>query len=322
MNAQREDFAMSTESATILVIDDERESRAQLVQLLASEGYRTTTADNGMKAIAEIFSRPPDLILLDVTMPGMDGFEVASKLKATPATANIPIIMVTAHVGRGARVVALGSGAEEYLTKPVDPAELSLRVRNLLRLRVPAGSPGDIGATSASGDPDAHQFFYDPVTGLPTAAQFREAVNKALAEAPSSGAAVAVMSIDIDNFTLINSSRGVEFGDKLLRLIGTQLVQHAGDRDAVGRLNEDKFGMVLSLRDGANSASASAEQIRTLLRAPVMVDGEEVSTTASVGVALYPQHGVDPEALLQHADTARRVAKRLGGDSSHVHVLS
>jgi len=323
MNAQRKDFAMSTESATILVIDDERESRAQLVQLLASEGYRTTTADNGMKAIAEIFSRPPDLILLDVTMPGMDGFEVASKLKATPATANIPIIMVTAHVGRGARVVALGSGAEEYLTKPVDPAELSLRVRNLLRLRVPAGAlPGEDGAMSASGDPDAHQVFYDPVTGLPTAVQFREAVKRALAEAIGSGAAVAVMSIDIDNFTLINSSRGVEFGDKLLRHIGTQLVQQAGDRDAIGRLNEDKFGMVLSLQDGADSASATAERIRTSLRAPIVVDGEEVSTTASVGVALYPQHGADPEALLQHADTARRVAKRLGGDSSHVHVSS
>ena len=83
------------------------------MQLLQAEGYLTTTAVSGKRALTVISASPPDLILLDVTMPGMDGFEVASTLKATPATANSPIIMVTAHVGRGARVVGLESGAEE-----------------------------------------------------------------------------------------------------------------------------------------------------------------------------------------------------------------
>ena len=121
-------------AATILIIDDELANREQLATMLRPEGYVTVTASSGKKAIAEISKRTPDLILLDVTMPGMDGFELASVLKADPATANIPIIMVSAHSGRGARVVGLDAGAEEYLTKPVDPAELSLRVRNLLRL--------------------------------------------------------------------------------------------------------------------------------------------------------------------------------------------
>ena len=103
------------------------------------EGYSTTAAATGNGALASVAKHPPDLILLDVSMPGMDGFEVASTLKADPATAGIPIIMVTAHTGRGARVFGLNSGAEDYLTKPVDPAELSLKVRNRLRLRATTG---------------------------------------------------------------------------------------------------------------------------------------------------------------------------------------
>ncbi len=121
--------------ATILIVDDELANIESLEQLLQPEGYFTISATSGKQALAAVAAGLPDLILLDVTMPDMDGFAVASALKANPATAGIPIILVTAHTGRGARVVGLNTGAEDYLTKPVDPAELSLKVRNLLRLK-------------------------------------------------------------------------------------------------------------------------------------------------------------------------------------------
>ena len=126
---------MSSEPATILIIDDELQNRRLLEALLQPEGYRTQSVANGDEAMALIAESPPDLILLDIMMPGTDGYEVASRIKANPATANIPIIMVTAQDGRGARMIGLDSGAEEFLTKPVDRAELWLRVRNLLRLK-------------------------------------------------------------------------------------------------------------------------------------------------------------------------------------------
>jgi len=129
------------QSELILVVDDEAESREPLVFLLQGEGYRTATACNGRSALAMIQQRPPDLILLDVTMPGMDGYELTSLIKSDPATASIPIVMVTGFTGRGARVVGLNAGAEDILSKPVDSAELSLKVRNLLRLRAVAASP-------------------------------------------------------------------------------------------------------------------------------------------------------------------------------------
>jgi CheY-like chemotaxis protein len=120
---------------TILIVDDQPDNRGMLSELLGGEGYRTLEAASGMEAMDCIANRRPDLILLDVSMPDMDGFAVASLLKADPKTAGIPIIMVTAHTGRGARVVGLHAGVEDYMTKPVDAPELLLKVRNLLRLR-------------------------------------------------------------------------------------------------------------------------------------------------------------------------------------------
>ena len=126
---------MKRHSATILIVDDEASNCKLLEALLRPEGYRTRSAASGEAALAAIARHAPDLILLDIMMPGMDGYQVASALKASAATAQIPIIMVTAQTDRNARLAGLNAGAEEFLTKPVDRAELWLRVRNLLRLK-------------------------------------------------------------------------------------------------------------------------------------------------------------------------------------------
>jgi CheY-like chemotaxis protein len=124
----------SPQEATVLIVDDQPDNREMFSTLLRSEGYRTREAAGGMEAMDQIAREAPQLILLDVSMPDMDGYAVASLLKADPKTSAIPIIMVTAHTGRGARVVGLHTGVEDYLTKPVDAPELLLKVRNLLRL--------------------------------------------------------------------------------------------------------------------------------------------------------------------------------------------
>jgi len=126
---------MTIPTSTILVVDDELQNRKLFEALLRAEGYLTVSVSNGEEALTSITACQPDLILLDVMMPGMDGYQVASLLKANPATSNIPIIMVTALIDRKARLAGLNAGAEDFLTKPVDRAELSLRVRNLLRLK-------------------------------------------------------------------------------------------------------------------------------------------------------------------------------------------
>lgn len=125
---------MASQPATLLIVDDEPQVRKLLETLLQHEGYQTVCASSGEEALQVVAQQAPDLILLDIMMPGMDGYEVASQLKSDDATAGIPIIMLSALSDAGARVSGLESGAEEFLSKPIERIELSLRVRNLLRL--------------------------------------------------------------------------------------------------------------------------------------------------------------------------------------------
>ena len=119
----------------ILIVDDERHNRDLLEVMLKPEGFQLTSAATGEEALAIIAREPPDLILLDVMMPGMDGYAVTAKIKSDPVARSIPVILLTALDDRNARMLGLNAGAEDFLTKPVDRAELSVRVRNLLRLK-------------------------------------------------------------------------------------------------------------------------------------------------------------------------------------------
>jgi PAS domain S-box-containing protein len=119
----------------ILIVDDERKNRQLLEVMLAPEGFQLLTASSGEEALAMVARQPPDVILLDVMMPGTNGYRVADQIKGNLDTKNIPIIMITALNSRDARMQALSAGAEDFLTKPVDRAELCMRVRNLSRLK-------------------------------------------------------------------------------------------------------------------------------------------------------------------------------------------
>ncbi|MGZ3330887.1 MAG: response regulator [Gemmatimonadaceae bacterium] len=121
--------------ACVLIVDDERHNRELLEIMLKPEGFLLLSAASGEEALALIARQPPDLILLDVMMPGMSGYDVAARIKSDPTTKNIPVIMLTALDDRNARMLGLNAGAEDFLTKPVDRPELSVRVRNLLRIK-------------------------------------------------------------------------------------------------------------------------------------------------------------------------------------------
>ena len=126
---------MDNPNATILIVDDDAINRRLLEAILQPRAYDTRTACSGEETLRMVELQAPDLILLDVMMPGMSGFEVAERLKADERYRNIPIIMVTALSDRESRLTALNNGAEEFLNKPVDRVELLMRVRNLLRLK-------------------------------------------------------------------------------------------------------------------------------------------------------------------------------------------
>ena len=132
MNPSRD---IADHAARILIVDDERHNRELLKVMLAPEGFALLTAANGEEALSMVAQQPPDLVLLDVMMPGMDGYQVAAAIKGNAATKHIPVIMVTALDDHDARMLGLSAGAEDFISKPVDRAETCVRVRNLLRLK-------------------------------------------------------------------------------------------------------------------------------------------------------------------------------------------
>ena len=120
--------------ARILIVDDDPHNRQLLEVMLAPEGYQIVTAATGEDALAIVAQQPPDLILLDVMMPGMDGYQVVARIKSNLATQHIRVLMLSALSDRNSRLHGLSAGAEDFLTKPVNRAELCARVRNLLGL--------------------------------------------------------------------------------------------------------------------------------------------------------------------------------------------
>lgn len=119
----------------VLVVDDQDTNRLLLRDLLEAQGHEVSEAVDGTEALQRIGDATPDVVLLDIGMPGMDGFEVCRRIKADPATASIPVLLVTALSQRDQRLLGIGAGANDYITKPIDKSDLSLRVRNAIRMR-------------------------------------------------------------------------------------------------------------------------------------------------------------------------------------------
>ncbi len=134
------------QSARVLIVDDEVRNRELLKVMLMSEGVLLDTADSGEEALAMVARDAPDLILLDVMLPGIDGYEVTTRLKGNAATRNIPVVMITSLDDHEARMRGLNAGAEDFLTRPVDRSELRARVRNLLRLKAALEAADDARA--------------------------------------------------------------------------------------------------------------------------------------------------------------------------------
>ena len=303
--------------AVVLVVDDDERNIRLIASLLAPEGYVVRTATSGPAALALIATDPPDLVLLDVMMPGMDGYEVVSQLKADPATAVIPVILVTALDDRAARLRGLEAGAEDFLTKPVDRAELWLRVRNLLRLKELTDAlveqSAELERQVVSRTADLHQLaHYDSLTGLPNRALFRETLKRTLVLGRKQSCSVAVLFLDVDDFKAVNDSRGHAVGDDLLLQLGDRLTHCLRVRDTVGRLGGDEFAMILLLEDGVAGASAVAAKVLASLEQPFDLGGSATTVSASIGIAVFPDDADDPDALVQCADTSMYAAKAAG----------
>jgi len=328
--------AMTIPNATILIVDDQILNRTLLETLLRPEGYHTLSAASGEEALASIAQHAPDLILLDVMMPGMDGYQVAGRLKANPVTSDIPIIMVTAKVDRSDRLKGLNAGAEDFLTKPVDRAELWLRVRNLLRLKKRAEA--DIVALNAGLERRVEErtqqltqlsaeltaanvsleqlSLYDGLTGLANRRFFDKYLADQLALARRHGRSLALVMYDVDAFKAYNDHYGHPAGDECLKKIAAALrscCRRPGDIAA--RYGGEEFAMILPDTEliGAARIAEGAREAIAQLRIPHEHSPASPCASISGGVAvLLRQFDVPAQQLITAADQALYQAKHLG----------
>jgi diguanylate cyclase (GGDEF)-like protein len=214
------------EAVHILVVEDDPGLRRILQALMLREGYQVTTAADGEEGLKAIEAQHPDLILLDVMMPRMDGRELCRRLKSNQRTSQIPIIMLTAMSEFDDRIAGLDYGANDYITKPYEQRELLVRVRNLL----------DWGRIQR----DAN-----PLTGLPGNHGIEAELNTRIGRLLP----FVFMYLDIDHFKAYNDYYGYQRGDHVLRLLALVLREvvdrHGDTTDFIGHVGGDDFVMVL-----------------------------------------------------------------------------
>lgn len=429
---------------TILIVDDNPVNLGVVVGRLEEQGYEVLVALGGEEALGRAEYAGPDLILLDVMMPGIDGFETCRRLKANPVTADIPVIFMTALGDVRDKVAAFDAGGVDYVPKPFHFEELLARIATHLALKAsrqnlalqndllvaeiaarehaetalraselsyrrlfetagdaillvdaesgeivdanprflaiagqtletllgrPVGKFPDIcafaGAASATelhrhgtlrrdevafAAPDGSERYvdliasscdaggrrlaqynlrditdrkqaeahirylalHDALTGLPNRTMFYDRLNGELARARRSGAAGALLVIDLDHFKQVNDCLGHLIGDQLLQEVAARLLRCLRATDMAARLGGDEFVVALGDISTRERAEEVAERIRAALSAPFEFDGQVAHISASIGISLFPEDGDSPRALLQAADTAMYSAKKGG----------
>jgi diguanylate cyclase (GGDEF)-like protein len=294
------------EKSTILIVDDEQVSRYTVEILLAAEGYNLVFAENGEDALQKAGELVPDLMLLDVMMPGMDGFEVCQRLRDNKRLAELPIVMVTALDDRDSRLRGIQVGADDFMSKPYDRAELRARVRTITRLN-------RYRRLIETEEQLAYLANYDALTDLPNRSLLIERMRQNLERSNRTHQNVAVLALDLDNFQMINDSLGHEVGDKILYETGRRLIKKVSNVGAtVARLSGDEFVVMFDTDNLVKEVSKMAQGLLDDISVPMTVDNHEIVFTASIGISVYPSDGNTAAILLKNADTAMSRAKAAG----------
>ena len=288
-----------TTKFSILVVDDEPDKRLLLAFALENEGYEVHTAVDGVAGLAAVELHQPDLIVTDVMMPRMDGYEMIRRVRANPQTKFIPVIIQSAARVEG-RDVRLGSelGALGYLTDPTDLDLLRARARTLLELKQYLDSCQEAA-------------FTDHLTGLANRRRFERQLEREVSRTQRYGRPFCLLLLDIDNFKQVNDTHGHEAGDEVIRRLALTLQAGTRGIDLAARVGGEEFAVILPETDFEGGLDV-ADRLRVAVREmDVPLVGR---VTASFGVAEFPVCSATGRELVSVADAALYQAKRGGRD--------
>lgn len=287
----------------ILVVDDDAVNIQVLLNHLAMKNYRADYAAHGMDAMDKVEAGNYDLILLDIMMPRMSGYEVCKKLREKYTTYELPIIMLTAKNQSADVVAAFDAGANDYLIKPLDRVELFARIETQLSLKHAVTEALENERLANT----------DHLTGLYNRRFFMNSGKREFARTKDRQGEMSVVMLDIDNFKSINDRLGHAAGDKIIQNLASLIAENLRSTDIAGRYSGDEF-LILFSGTGPEEAKKAAEKMRTLAAA-LFVDTEEtekLSFTVSQGISFYRAGCSGFEELIREADAMLYRSKSKG----------
>jgi diguanylate cyclase (GGDEF)-like protein len=322
--------------AEILVVDDTVENVDMLVNVLKDD-YKVRAATSGLTALSLVRRHPPDIVLLDVCMPNMNGYEVCQALRDDPLTSRIPVIFVTAMNEVEDEKQGLDLGAVDYITKPFSPPLVKARVRNHLALQdqrraleqevqartrelanANAALASEVVARAQAMERADYLFNFDALTGLPNRRQFLDRLDRILVRAAESGEKMALIGVGLDRFHVIKTTLGGAVSDQMLVQTAKRLQRSLQPDDLLARIGGEEFATVVSLapRPGALIAPDAAQLSKQLLSAlgrDMELGSGKAEVRASAAYALFPEDGAAASELMRHMESALEHVKHMGG---------
>src|ERR1700730_15266203 len=310
-------------SVSVLVVDDDPGARLLIGSALEVAGFRVHTAADGKSAMSEFAAHPADCVVLDVVMPGMNGFDVCRALRALPSSRHVPILMQTSLDDMESVQRAYNAGAKDFSSKGINPMLLAQRVKFLVRAKQTQDQLRESEARVR------YLAYYDPLTALPNRQRLLQILEEQVAWAMPRQRGLAVLMLDVDNFSRINDTQGQAVGDVLLKEVAHRLqiclrdsqptLGQADDtsekkdiNDLVARTGGDEFALALPGVATAEAAQAVAQRVRIALARPFVFAQAEIPLSATMGISLFPGDAATAGALIKNADAAMHHGKKAG----------
>ncbi|MEW5806434.1 MAG: diguanylate cyclase [Acidobacteriota bacterium] len=305
----------------ILIVDDEKDNVNCLARWFEREGLDIISAYDGQHALDMVEKHHPDLIILDIIMPGLDGLEVARRLKADSMFWSIPIIMLTAKHEMKNKVEGFRIGVDDYVTKPFDFEEVDARIKAMLRKRELylelEKKKLQLDQTNLKLKEMA---ITDDKTSLFNHRYFLNKLKEEFKRTKRYGTSLSIIMLDLDDFKEINDIHGHQRGDRILREVGRIIQSNARETDFVARYGGEEFAVILPNSD-AQMAKQVAERIRKAVSVHVFKEEKSsLAMTISAGIATFPDNAMikNADELIHSADAALYMAKKKGKNRTEI----